>query len=492
MFKTLRSRLLFSYMVIIGTVLVLLALGLLILSLAPGTARLRLLPTLQRLRTLSISTEREIGTRLEDVQGEDQRETLQQVLEETAAAHEVRILLVSTVRREIVYDTEAGGTWIGSPLRDVQRLPRLLPDLNPALPSGRWRGPDGSSWIVYGQRIAAPGGRLLLVYAVPETGGFLFFRENFVPLLWRAGVAALVLSLALAFIISRSVARPLQEVAAAADAMARGDYEQEAPLRGPHDVQRVARSFNSMAERVKRTEQSQRDFLANVAHDLKTPLTAIQGWSQALDDGTAGNPQEQRKAAEIIRAEARRMSRMVQALLMLARIDSGELELQEEWVDMGQLLADVKRNLALRAEEKEIQITLEQELVPPLWGDGDRLMQVFANLVDNALAHTPAGGRVHIKVQADGREAVEVTVQDTGPGIPEEELSRVFERFYQVEKSRAQADEEPGYGLGLAIAHELVEAHRGTISVQSASAEGTRFSVRLPLSRRTQGDEETR
>lgn len=493
MFKTLRGRLLFSYLVIIGTVLVLLALGLLILSVAPGAARLRILPTLQRLRTLSISTEREIDARLQQqgsLQEEDRREALQRVLEETAADHDVRVLLVSTVRRAIVYDSQPGGEWIGRPLRDVQRMARLFPDLNPALPVGRWRGPDGSSWIVYGQRIAASGvERLLLVFAVPEMGGFQFFRNNFLPLLWRAGAAALLLSLVLAFIISRSVARPLQELAAAADAVARGDYEHQAPLRGPHDVQRVARSFNSMAERVKRTQQSQRDFLANVSHDLKTPLTAIQGWSQALEDRTADDPQEQQRAAEIIRAEARRMSRMVQKLLMLARIDSGELDLQKEWIDVSQLLADVKRNLALRAQKKKIQITQEQALVPPLWGDRDRLMQVFANLLDNALTHTPVGGRVHVKVQPDGREGLEVTVQDTGPGIAEEELSRVFERFYQVEKSRARPDEAPGYGLGLAITRELVEAHKGQISVQSVAGEGTRFTVRLPLSRVTQSGE---
>lgn len=127
--------------------------------------------------------------------------------------------------------------------------------------------------------------------------------------------------------------------------------------------------------------------------------------------------------------------------------------------------------------------------MPPLWGDRDRLMQVFANLLDNALTHTPVGGRVHVKVQPDGREGLEVTVQDTGPGIAEEELSRVFERFYQVEKSRARPDEAPGYGLGLAITRELVEAHKGQISVQSVAGEGTRFTVRLPLSRVTQSGE---
>ena len=172
------------------------------------------------------------------------------------------------------------------------------------------------------------------------------------------------------------------------------------------------------------------------------------------------------------------MSRMVSQLLDLARIESGQLELARQPVDLAQVLTDVQKNLALRAEEQGVHLTLAMELVPPVLGDHDRLVQVFANLVDNALAHAPAGGRIHLQVRPHGEKAVEGVVQDTGRGIPPAELSRIFERFYQVDKART--GERRGSGLGLAIVQELVAAHNGRVQARSQVGEGTVFIVRLP------------
>jgi signal transduction histidine kinase len=247
-------------------------------------------------------------------------------------------------------------------------------------------------------------------------------------------------------------------------------------------VQTVARSFNLMATQVKATNQAQRDFVGNVSHDLKTPLTSIRGWSQSLVDGTAVTEAEQQRAAGIIYNEAERMQRMVDQLLDLARIESGQLELVQVPVDLHQLLSDVYNNLMLRAQDQKIHLTSDLQPVPPIKGDYDRLIQVFTNLLDNALTHTPADGRIHLSLKMHGEKAVEVTVQDTGSGILPENLSRIFERFYQVEKSRTRENGRRGSGLGLAIVRELVEAHHGSIQAYSQVGEGSAFVVRLPTS----------
>lgn len=478
MFATLRSRLLLSYLAIIATVLLLVALALLVISAAPATARLRILPVLQRLRTVAISTEREMAALSQE--GAD-REAFMQQLAQAAAAHNVRILLVQPAGGRILFDSQRDGNWEGLTLSesDVRGLSGLFPEFDTSLPVGRFRAPDGSLWLIFTTRFGEQ--RLWAVYAAPETGALAFFRENFLPPLWRAGAGALLLSLLLAFVISRSVARPLQQMVGAAEAVAEGDYDQQLALRGPEEVQRVAGSFNSMARRVRATQQAQRDFLLNVSHDLKTPLTSIQGWSQALQDGTAAGPEELAAAAAIIHEESARMTRMVSELLQLARIDSGELQLRPEWVDVARLLEDVQRNLSRQAEQRGVELALDAQQMPPVWGDPDRLTQVFTNLMDNGLAHSPRGGRLQVRLSAPDAGTVAIAFEDSGPGIPPEEVERIFERFYQVEKSRAQAEEGRGVGIGLAIAKELVEAHRGEIEVSSDVGRGSVFVVRLPV-----------
>lgn len=480
--NSLRSRLFLSYVAVVGTVLLLVAGALLLFSLAPSTVTMRVLPTVQRLRAIGIGVEREVRT-LSGAAGSPRsaRQQLLNTLAETAAAHEgVRVLLLDR-RRVVVYDSGEAG-WEGRRLPELQHFTGLFADSGQDALAGRVRGPDGLPWLAYVQRLPSPAGeRIEIVLAAPQTGGLAFFRTTFLPALWRAALVALLLSLVLALLISRSVARPLQRMAVATEAVAEGEYDQRLSLQGPDEVRRVAGSFNSMAARVKATQQAQRDFLINVSHDLKTPLTSIQGWSQALADGTAARRGQTEEAAHIIREETERMARMVSELLALARIDSGQLKLRLETVDLQALLEDVRRNLSWQAERQQIELSLRSEPVPPLQGDADRLVQIFANLVDNALAHTPARGRVELALRPLGTDAVEVTVQDNGSGIPPEELERIFERFYQVEKSRARLEERPRVGLGLTISRELVRAHGGEIYARSEVGQGTLFGVRLPL-----------
>ena len=408
-----------------------------------------------------------------------------QTLEDTAESNNVRAFIATANNAQIIFDTDPSQSLVGVTIEGSE-LPRdFLPTTDPNTLAARFEDPDGNRWLVYTRAISSTGfGRWVVVYAVPEPGPLALLRElGFGPAFVRAGLAGLLVSALLAWLIARSVARPLQRMAGAAEAIAQGEYEQQLPLEGPEEVVRVAESFNSMSAQVAATRQAQRDFVANVSHDLKTPVTSIQGWSQALLDGTAVSPEDQTQAANIIYGEAERMGRMVAQLLDLARIESGQLKLNRTWVNLAEVCTAVRQNMLPRAQVHDIHLTLEAAPAPPVWGDYDRLIQVVSNLVENGLNHTLAGGRVHLALRPYGEKAVELTVQDTGKGMPPEQLDRIFERFYQVEKSRARERGKGGTGLGLSIVQELVLLHNGRIQVRSEEDKGSQFIVRLPTTR---------
>ncbi len=314
---------------------------------------------------------------------------------------------------------------------------------------------------------------------VPRVPVLNIFTDQFLLPVLEAGLIAFLLALILAYAISRWVADPLQQVVQAAQAYPSGEIKSLSP-RGPHEVQDLTRAFNSMVVRVESSQRSQREFVANVSHELKTPLTSIQGFSQAILDGTADTPESRIQAARIIHNEAGRMHRMVLDLLDLARLDSGTADLKMSNVDVRALLQNIVDKFSPQAQKAGIRLELEVSPgLPVLIGDGDRLAQVFTNLVDNALKFTPPGGKVSLSAVRTGDELA-LSISDTGQGIPPESLPRLFDRFYQVDVSRA-GGESHGAGLGLAIVREIVAAHGGRISVRSELGLGTTFVIHLPL-----------
>jgi two-component system sensor histidine kinase ResE len=230
-----------------------------------------------------------------------------------------------------------------------------------------------------------------------------------------------------------------------------------------------------MSDKVQSEQRAQQDFLANVTHDLKTPLTSIQGYSQAIVDGAAGDPV---RAAGIIYDEASRLNRLVVELTDLARLQSGRFSMHLQPINLSQLTDAIGQRLAIVAREKGVQFTVQTAPVPSVQGDGDRLAQVLTNLISNAIKYTPKGGTVQVMTGAQAAGVV-VTVSDTGVGIPADELPRIFERFYQVDKARGP---RRGSGLGLAIVAEIVHAHNGTIQASSGGeGQGATFTVWLPV-----------
>ncbi len=478
MLKTLRSRLLVSYVVVILIALMVVGAAMLAFVARPNV---RYFFTLQRLDDLSRVSRNELVRLLGA--GAD-NETIIDVLDETAVQNNVRILVLDAATLVVIYDSDVNDAWLGDTIRADEIDRRFLPSTDANTVAARFQHENGSTWVLYSRALLASAGvdRQMVVYAVPEPTPRAFFDElGFGRALGWAGLLATVVAALLGVWIARSVARPLQKLAGAAEAIAAGDYEQQLSLQGPEEVQRVAASFNIMSAEVTKTRNAQRDFVANVSHDLKTPITSIRGWSQALLDGTAVTAADQQQAAGIIYTESERMERMVNDLLDLARIESGQIILKHEWVDLQALLQHVYQSFLPRAQEHQIALTLNAPTALAVWGDHDRLVQVMSNLIDNALAHTPPGGNVWLGLSRHGENEVDCSVQDTGKGIPTPELSRIFERFYQVEKSRMRSDGRYGSGLGLAIVQELVHMHHGRVLAQSEVGQGSLFIVRLPL-----------
>lgn len=351
---------------------------------------------------------------------------------------------------------------------------------------GKFYDPDGTKWFYLATdkklRVNFRSVRATIVLAdVPssrtlqstltELGSALM-----TPVL-QSAVIGLVVAVILAGLISRTIARPLQTFAHAATDIAQGNYDGAVPVAGPPEVREVAIAFNQMSADVRDTQQAQRDFMANVSHDLKTPLTSIQGYSQAIIDGTVKDPT---RAAEIIYEEAGRLNRMVAELSDLARLQAGGIVMRRDPVDIGQMTQSIVERLQVVAERKNIAIYTDVYVGLLITGDGDRLSQVLTNLISNAIKYTPEGGKVWVSTSFSNN-GVKITVRDNGIGIPRSELPRIFERFYQIDKARGPLR---GNGLGLAIAREIVHAHGGEIQAESlGEGSGSTFSVWLPLNR---------
>ncbi len=470
MLRSLNTRLLFSYLVVILTCLMLVGLGLLLfLRNSPLWTTAAFLRLEAAART-TVLTVRQAGP-LDTLPAEQ----LWALLKQAAEEQNVRVLLLDE-RGVARFDTE--GTWMGEPLRDhLEQRPQQ------PIPRGGARGilmaPSGGRWAYFSQPIPGPNNtQHTILFTIPQTRLLMlaWFAENLLPPVIQAGAVALVLSILLALLISRSVTAPLHRVAGAAESIAQGETGTRAPVDGPTEVQALARSFNTMADQVEATHRSQRDFVANVSHELKTPLTSIQGFSQALLDGTASTPEISGRAARVIHQEAERMRRMVDELLTLARFDAGQIEMAHQPVELGSLLRGCVEKLTPLAQAADVTLALDAPSSLVTVGDGDRLAQVVSNLLDNGIAHTSAGGQVIVAARSREDGELEITVTDDGEGIPPGELNRIFERFYQVDKSRQRSR---GAGLGLAITKEIVEAHGGSITAESLVGLGTRFTVRL-------------
>lgn len=285
-----------------------------------------------------------------------------------------------------------------------------------------------------------------------------------------AGLVGAALAGVVALLLSRAVARPITKVADASRALAAGEHPEPLRASGPREVTALAESFDHLAAELARTQEAERAFLLSVSHELKTPLTAIRGHAEALQDGVL----EPTGAGAVVEREARRLERLVGDLLDLARLRRRSFSIQSERLDLGDVVvaAFERHEAAARSFGVGLQALAEPESVA--LGDSDRVLQALSNLVENALRSTPEGGTVRI-LAAPGR----LEVVDDGPGIAEADLPRAFDRFYLYDRLRSER--RVGTGLGLAIVRELAEAMGGSTEVRSEPGVGSAFAIDLPL-----------
>jgi signal transduction histidine kinase len=329
-----------------------------------------------------------------------------------------------------------------------------------------------------------PVGTIGTLYVTPKASSELsfeslqiLFRTIGLYFLW-GGMIAIAIALLITFFLSRRILAPVKALTHAAKNLGSGDFTQRVEVKDKSELGELASTFNSMANNLEHVEQLRKNMVADVAHELRTPLSNIKGYLEAIRDGLVKPDADTlRKLDE----EATMLSRLVDDLQELSLAEAGELKLVRQPEDMANLISQTVATVQAKAMVKGVSIsTVLPDRLPAVNIDVHRISQVLHNLLENAVTHTGKGGVVTVAaVQQDNQ--VEVSVTDTGEGIPAEDLDKIFERFYRVDKSRTRAT--GGSGLGLTIAKRLVEAHGGDIKVQSELGKGSRFIFTLPVSK---------
>lgn len=289
-------------------------------------------------------------------------------------------------------------------------------------------------------------------------------------------VGTIILAFIFGAVISRTITKPIRELTNATHAMAAGKLGQKVAVRSKDEIGELAQSFNKMNDELAHSFNLRKQMTADIAHELRTPLSLIIGHAEAVNDGVLPPTHEN---FEIIREEAERLEKLVNDLRTLSLADAGELPLDFQSVDINKLLSDIKTHYMVQLNQKRITLDLDPDSsFPKVNLDPVRFSQVLMNILDNALRYTPEDGRISISTKQSKHE-VEITIQDSGEGVTSEEASHLFDRFYRADESRTRDD--GGSGLGLAIAKSIVEMHKGVIWAESEKGNGLKTIIQLPI-----------
>jgi signal transduction histidine kinase len=303
----------------------------------------------------------------------------------------------------------------------------------------------------------------------------IVFRAIGLFFIW-GGLIAVAVALIMTFFLSRRILAPVKALTSAARRLGRGDFSQRVQVRDRSELGELADTFNSMAGDLERAEQLRQNMVADVAHELRTPLSNIKGYLEALRDGVM---EPDTDTVLSLDEEATLLSRLVDDLQELSLAEAGELKLVCQTEDIGELIKQTMAGMRAQATAKGLSVSIDvTDNLPQVNIDSQRISQVLRNLMENAVAHTASGDAITVTAKQKDNY-LEVAVTDTGEGIPAEDLPNIFERFYRVDKSRARAT--GGTGLGLTIAKRLIEAHGGKIEVKSEPGKGSRFSFTIPV-----------
>ncbi|HKW70917.1 MAG TPA: HAMP domain-containing sensor histidine kinase [Candidatus Dormibacteraeota bacterium] len=397
-----------------------------------------------------------------------------------------RLLLLDSERR-VVYDSSASGAAVFGWQIPIVKSTRVANIYEARTSLG------GQSYLAAAVNIAAakradPIGAAWVVLAQPQSDIAAAAAGDLATRLLEAGGAALVVAMLLTLLISRSMTGPLTQFAAAAEDIAAGNYSRRVTIKGGDEIGMLGSAFNRMAEAVERARKVQRDFLANVSHELKTPLTSLIGFSQALVDGSLLSDAERTRAATIVHEESERVLRMAQELLDLARVEAGTISMHITAVDLGGQLLQELEMVRPRAGVRTLALKFNvPDDIPPVAADPERLHQILDNLLDNAVKYAPEGSTINALARLSGGAVETVVSNPAGRHRPDPD--RMFDRFYRADAARSAA--AGGVGLGLSISRELAAAMKGRLWADFDDAGNLRLHLTLPAARQPEQQAET-
>lgn len=430
-------------------------------------------------------------------------QNVQSLVSQVASSEDMRIILTDpagivvadsanllTGRR---YSPESGGTPIYPPSIPPRGQGRSQPPGEPSTPPERQTEapptpqPSGQPLPPPAPATTLPPDQLLgILYVGPERPDAIIYQrltEKINAFLIWGALLAVGIAMLLTFLLSRQVLSPVRALTSAARGLARGDFSCRVQIKDRGEFGDLARTFNSMAAELEKSERMKRDMIADSAHELRTPLSNIRGYLEAISDGLL---EPDSGAIKSLTEETAVLSQLVDDLQELSLAEAGQLKLVREAVDVASLVGGAVAGIEAAARLKGVSLKTElPPALPMIDVDVQRIGQVLRNLLTNALTHTPAGGTITVGATAEG-PLVRLTVTDTGKGIAPEDLPYIFERYYRADRSRGRST--GGSGLGLTIAKRFVEAHGGTISAESRPGEGSRFSFTIPVAVETKED----
>ncbi|MCM3389324.1 ATP-binding protein [Ureibacillus chungkukjangi] len=295
---------------------------------------------------------------------------------------------------------------------------------------------------------------------------------------------AILLALAYSFFLATRISRPLLKIEQATREISKGNLKTRVQIKSKDEIGSLAEAINDLSIELNNYRVNRSELLANISHELRTPISYLKGYSQIINSGQYRNEEELKTYSEIIEKESTRLAKLIQELFELSKMEEGKINLYIQSVDLEDVIESAIQKVTLKAKEKDIDLLFEiEETLPSIISDGLRIEQILLNLLENAINYTEHGS-ILVKVNKE-KEFILISVEDTGIGIPEEEIRFIFDRFHRVEKSRAR--QMGGTGLGLAIVHELIKHLQGEIKVESKFGKGSRFIVKLPYELKTLG-----
>lgn len=400
------------------------------------------------------------------------------------SAYSGQLGIDSGTRNYYILDAATGAVLDGSDIPD-EGLP-ITPNILAAINGKEGIGRDSSAeYMDVALPISSTDGDYI-VYIKDNKQTVQNLNYELFSIILQALVVGLVISLLLSMILAKTLITPIQSLTRAAERVAAGNFSQKPQNDAKDEIGVLTRTFNDMAgqlettlDDLRRSEQMRREFVANVSHELRTPITSIRSYAETLEDSEDLPRDIANEFLHVIVNESDRMTTIVQDLLTLSRFDAGSFEFEFERFSFEKSVRDVYNAMLMEAQNHMHDFALEfKDEMPQIIGDSARVEQVLMNMISNAIKYTHDGGKIRIEAGTqDGK--VWVSVRDNGVGIPKEDVPRVFDRFYRVDKARSR--ESGGTGLGLSIAHEIVQRHEGTIELQSRRGKGTAITMTLPV-----------